>query len=93
MFIKKKPISDPIEENLLKILNTKYVKDTIISGDNAVMISKKLGLRCGKETSISKASELGICLKCSDSNGLFPSPIYVKKADAKLPLEPTPKIL
>ena len=31
--LKKKPISDPVEENLIKILNTKYAKDTIISGD------------------------------------------------------------
>ena len=93
MFIKKKPISDPVEENLLKILNTKYANDTIISGDHALMISQKLGLKCGKETSISKASELGICLKFSDSNGLFPSPIYVKGPDAKLPSELPPKIL
>ena len=93
MFIKKKPISDPVEENLLKILNTKYANDTIISGDHALMISQKLGLKCGKTTSISKASELGICLKCSDSNGLFPSPIYVKGPDAKLPSELPPKIL
>ena len=93
MFIKKKPISDPVEENLLKILNTKYANDTIISGDHALMISQKLGLKCGKETSISKASELGICLKFSDSNWLFPSPIYVKGPDAKLPSELPPKIL
>ena len=93
MFINKKPVSEPVEENLFKILNTKYANDTIISGDHALMISKKLGLKCGKKTSISKASELGICLKCSESNRLFPSPIYVKKPDAKLPLEPNPKIL
>ena len=93
MFINKKPVSEPVEENLFKILNTKYANDTIISGDHALMISKKLGLKCGKKTSISKASELGICLKCSESNRLFPSPIYVKKPDVKLPLEPNPKIL
>ena len=93
MFIKKKPISDPVEENLTKILNTKYAKDTIISGDHALTISQKLGLNYGKETSISKASELGFCLKYSDTNGLMPSPIYVKEPDAKLPLEPAPKFL
>ena len=93
MFIKKKPISDPVEENLIKILNTKYAKDTIISGDHALTISQKLGLNYGKETSISKASELGFCLMDSDTNGLMPSPIYVKEPDAKLPLEPAPKFL
>ncbi len=82
MFTKKKPISDPVEENLLKILNTKYAKDTIISGDHALKISQKLGLNYGKETSISKASELGLCLKYSDSNGLMPSPIYLKEPAA-----------
>ena len=93
MFIKKKPVSDPVEENLIKILNTKYAKDTIISGDHALTISQKLGLNYGKETSISKASELGFCLKDSDTNGLMPSPIYVKEPDAKLPQEPAPKFL
>ena len=94
MFIKEKPISNPIEETLSNIINRKYRKDTIISGDNAFMISKKLRLKCGKKNSIFKASQIGfISLKYSKLNELLPSPVYVKEPDAKLPKEPPPKIL
>ena len=94
MFIKKKPISDPAEENLITILNNKYAKDTIISGDDALLVSQKLNLKCGKKTSVSKASEIGlISLKSSDPNTLLPSPIYVKGPDAKLPSDPPLNIL
>ena len=94
MFIKENPISDPIEQNLLKILNTQYSNNTIISGDHALRISQKLNLKCGKKTSISEASELGFLgIKHSDSKELLPSPFYVKGPDAKLPTEPAPKLL
>ena len=51
---KKKPISDPIEENFSKIINKKYNKDTIISGDHSLMISQKLDLKCGKKIAFLK---------------------------------------
>ena len=39
IYKKMKPISDPIEENFSKIINKKYNKKTIVSGDNSLMIS------------------------------------------------------
>ena len=89
-----KPISDPIEENFSKITNKKYNKKTIVSGDNSLMISQKLDLKCGKKNSLSKASEIGtICINSSNINSNLPSPFYVKGPDAKLPTQPPPKIL
>ena len=94
IYEKKKPISDPIEENFSKIINKKYNKQTIVSGDNSLMISQKLNLKCDKKNSIPKASELGtICINSSDLHSNLPSPFYVKGPDAKLPTQPPPKIL
>ena len=89
-----KPISDPIEENFSKIINKKYNKHTIVSGDNSLMISQKLNLKCGKKNSLSKASEIEtICINSSNINSNLLSPFYVKGPDAKLPTQPPPKIL
>ena len=94
MYKKKRPISYPIEENFLKIINKKYNKQTIISGDNALIISQKLNLKCGKKNSIPIASEIAmICINSSDLHSDLPSPFYVKGPDAKLPTQPPPKIL
>ena len=94
IFNNRKPISDPIEENLSGILSKKYSSDTIISGDNSLMISQTLNLVCGKKSSISNATEIGfIALNYPNSYNLPPSPVYVKVPDAKLPTEPPPRIL
>ncbi len=94
MFIERKSISDPLEESLSTILTKDYSNDTIISGDDALLISKKLNLRCGKKTSFSKASELGfLSLKYPENYETKPSPVYIKGPDAKLPKEQRPKIL
>lgn len=94
MFKKQKPLSDPIEQNLSSILKGQYSNDTIISGDCALRISEKLNLNCGKQSSFSKASEIGlIATKSIEPNTLIPSPLYVKGHEAELPKEPPPKYL
>jgi len=93
-FINKKPIKPPTESTRSEILKKNYLPNTIISGDSAIQIAKKLNLQHGANDSTPKTEKIGlIAQRHLETGGPSPAPLYIKGPDAKLPKEPIPLIL
>ena len=94
LFINKKPTKTPTENTISEILENKYLPNTIISGDSAILIAKILNLQHGVNNSEPRTAKIGsITLKYLETNGPSPAPLYIKGPDAKLPKKPIPLIL